>query len=231
METFEIVGIIAIVVWSITTHEVAHGWVAYRLGDDTAKQLGRITLNPIPHIDPFMTVIMPAVLMLTTGTMLGGARPVPVSTGRLRNPRRDMAFVAAAGPISNILIAAALAGILSALVHSGLWAPDTMGVTVLGGALYFNLFLAAFNLFPLPPLDGSRLVAYFLKGEALMFWYRLERVGLFLLLGILFMAPQLLMGFVYPVIEFFLTGLIDIFNIEEPMLHTVNQLSKALGGS
>jgi Zn-dependent protease len=231
METFEIVGIIAIVVWSITTHEVAHGWVAYRCGDDTAKQLGRLTLNPLPHIDPFMTVVMPVVLMLTTGTMLGGARPVPVNTRRLRNPRRDMAIVAAAGPISNILIAVVLAGALSALVHSGAWEPDTMGVTVLGGALYFNLFLAAFNLFPLPPLDGSRLVAFFLKGQALEFWYRLERVGLFVLLGILFMAPELLMGFVFPVIEFLLTGLIDIFDIEEPMIHTMSQLKKAFGGS
>ena len=93
METFELIGIIALVIWSITTHEVAHGWVAYKLGDDTAKQLGRITLNPLPHVDPFMTVIMPAVLIMTMGIALGGARPVPVVMGRLRNPRRDMAIV------------------------------------------------------------------------------------------------------------------------------------------
>lgn len=231
METFEIVGILAIVVWSITTHEVAHGWVALRCGDDTAKQLGRITLNPLPHIDPFLTVIMPTVLFFTAGMVLGGARPVPVVPGRMRQPRRDMAIVAAAGPISNLLIGAGLAALLSALVHSGFWADDTMGVTILGVAIYLNLMLAAFNLFPLPPLDGSRVIAYFLRGEALVFWYRLERIGLFLLLGILLMAPGLLWGFVQPITFFFLDHLAKLFQITEPLNHAMEQLSKALSGS
>jgi Zn-dependent protease len=231
METFEIVGILAIVVWSITTHEVAHGWVALRCGDDTAKQLGRITLNPLPHIDPFLTIIMPTVLFFTAGMVLGGARPVPVVPGRMRHPRRDMAIVAAAGPISNILIGIALAAILAALVHSGFWADDTMGVTILGVAIFFNMILAAFNLFPLPPLDGSRVVAYFLRGEALVFWYRLERIGLFLLLGILLMAPALLWGFVGPITYFLLDHVAALFQIEAPMEHALRQLSKAIGGS
>lgn len=230
METFELIGIIALVIWSITTHEVAHGWVAYKLGDDTAKQLGRITLNPLPHVDPFMTVIMPAVLIMTMGIALGGARPVPVVMGRLRNPRRDMAIVAAAGPLSNILIAALLAGLLSALVNSGYWASDTMGVTVIGAAIYINLVLAAFNLFPLPPLDGSRIVAYFLRGEALQTWYRIEQIGLFILVGVLLAAPGLLWGFVGPVVDFFAQAYVDLFNIGEPMSHALSVLGRALAG-
>jgi len=193
--------------------------------------MGRITLNPIPHIDPFLTIIMPTVLFFTAGLALGGARPVQVAPGRLRHPRRDMALVAAAGPISNVLIGVLLAAILSALVHTGFWAEDAMGVTVLGSAIYLNLMLAAFNLFPLPPLDGSRVIAYFLKGEALVFWHRLERIGLFILLGILIMAPELLWGFVQPITFFMLKHVADLFGIVEPINHALGQLANAIGGS
>lgn len=214
----------ALVIWSITTHEVAHAWVANRCGDDTAKQMGRITLNPLPHIDPFLTIIMPALLILTMGIGLGGARPVPVLPWRMRKPRRDMALVAAAGPISNILIAAGLSGILSILVHAGFWESDTMGVTVLGGAIWINLVLAAFNLFPLPPLDGSRIVAYFLRGELLTFWHRIERFGLFILIGLLLAAPNLLWGFVGPVAFWFAKHYADLFDIVEPLNHALGKL-------
>lgn len=224
METFELVGVIALVVWSITTHEVAHAWVANRCGDDTAKQLGRITLNPLPHIDIFLTILMPIMLIMTLGIGLGGAKPVPVLPWRMRNPRRDMALVAAAGPISNILIAALLAGILSALVNTGFWASDAMGVTVLGGAIWINLVLAAFNLFPLPPLDGSRIVAYFLRGELLMFWHRIERIGLFILIGLLLAAPNVIWGFVGPVAFWFAEHFASLFDIVEPMNHAIDKM-------
>lgn len=224
METFELVGVIALVIWSITTHEVAHAWVANRCGDDTAKQMGRITLNPLPHIDLFLTIIMPVMLIMTLGIGLGGAKPVPVLPWRMRNPRRDMALVAAAGPISNILIAALLAGILSALVNSGFWASDAMGVTVLGGAIWINLVLAAFNLFPLPPLDGSRVVAYFMRGELLMFWHRIERIGLFILIGLLLAAPNIIWGFVGPVAFWFAEKFASLFNIVEPLQHSMDKM-------
>ena len=224
METFELVGVIALVIWSITTHEVAHAWVANRCGDDTAKQMGRITLNPLPHIDLFLTIIMPVMLIMTLGIGLGGAKPVPVLPWRMRNPRRDMALVAAAGPISNILIAAVLAGILSALVNSGFWASDAMGVTVLGGAIWINLVLAAFNLFPLPPLDGSRVVAYFMRGELLMFWHRIERIGLFILIGLLLAAPNIIWGFVGPVAFWFAEKFASLLNIVEPLQYSMDKM-------
>ena len=224
METVELVGVIALVIWSITTHEVAHAWVANRCGDDTAKQLGRITLNPLPHIDVFLTILMPVMLIMTLGIGLGGAKPVPVLPWRMRNPRRDMALVAAAGPISNILIAAILAALLSALVNSGFWMKDAMGVTVLGGAIWINLVLAAFNLFPLPPLDGSRIVAYFLRGELLMLWHRIERIGLFILIGLLLAAPDVIWGFVGPVAYWFAEQFASVFNIVEPLNHSMDKM-------
>lgn len=224
MGTFEIVSSIALIVWSITTHEVAHGWVAYRLGDDTAKRMGRITLNPIPHIDPFLTVILPGLLLMTTGMVIGGARPVPVLPGRLHRPRRDMALVGAAGPVSNILIGFACAGLLAAFTATGLWTENSTGVMVLAIGVLANFFLAVFNLFPIPPLDGSRVVAYFLRGEAEIFWMKLERVGFLLILGIFFLAPGILGAFVFPLLELLLKAVDLVFGNAELIWGTVAPL-------
>ncbi len=208
MEPIPFVLTILIVVWSVTTHEVAHAWVADRLGDDTARRMGRITLNPLPHVDPFMTVILPAVLLLSgSNVVFGGAKPVPVNLLNLRKMRRDWALVGLAGPVSNILIALLLVGLLAVFVHTGLWSADASGVQILGYAAFINIFLAVFNMVPIPPLDGSRVVQYFLRGPALEAYHRLENFGFLILVAILFMAQGffswLLLTFVVPVMDAF----------------------------
>ena len=176
---------VAIVVLAITTHEAAHAWVADLLGDPTARRLGRVTLNPIPHIDLFLTIILPALLILSSaGVIFGGAKPVPVQINFLRNPRRDWALVGAAGPVSNILQAILWAGLLSALLHGGVWDEGSWGIKVLQIGIYANILLAVFNFMPIPPLDGSRVVMYFLSPKALRAYMGLERFGIFIILGL-----------------------------------------------
>lgn len=190
MDMFVLVGVIAVVVLAVTVHESAHAWVADRLGDPTARMLGRITLNPIPHIDLFSTILLPGFLLLVGSPILfGGAKPVPVIFGNLRHPWRDMALVAVAGPASNFLQALFWAGLLSLLLHTGTWLPESSGVTILRWAIAFNITLTILNLMPIPPLDGSRVMAYVLPGEARRAYVSLEPFGLFLIFGLLFFVP------------------------------------------
>jgi len=221
MGTFEIIAAIALIVWSITTHEVAHAWVADKLGDGTAREEGRITLNPLPHIDPFMTIILPGALFLSSGMLLGGARPVPVFWPALRKPRRDMALVAAAGPVSNILIAFACAGLLAAFLRFGIWQPDSSGVAVLAIGVYGNIYLAVFNLMPIPPLDGSKIVGYFLRGEANRFWIQLEAFGFFGLLAVLFFARDLFYSIVWPPVLWLHKAVEAVFGVGYLSIETV----------
>jgi Zn-dependent protease len=187
MSTLTIAGVILIVIPSITSHEAAHGFVADRLGDPTARRLGRLTLNPIPHIDPFFTIILPAFLILThAGFIFGGAKPVPVDVSRLHNPRRDWALVGAAGPLTNLLLAVALSALLSLGVHAGLLGPASTATEVLTIGIFVNVLLAVFNLIPIPPLDGSRVAQYFLSPEALAVYRSLERLGLLLIVVLVF---------------------------------------------
>lgn len=180
------------VLFAVTLHEAAHGWVAWKLGDDTAYVLGRVSFNPIRHIDPVGTILMPALLLAVSGGkfMFGYAKPVPVNPWRLANPRRDMVLVAAAGPAMNLGLAVG-----AALAAHGLpYLPPTFGAWVdlnLGNAVWINLLLFVFNMLPLPPLDGGR-VAVGLLPEPLA--YRLaqtERYGIFILLAALFILPEL----------------------------------------
>lgn len=191
MDPLLIAGIVLVVVPSITSHEAAHGFVADRLGDPTARQAGRLTLNPLPHIDPFFTLLLPGFLILSgSGFIFGGARPVPVDVRRLRNPRRDWALVGAAGPLMNLLLAAVLCAALSVLVHGHLVGPSSKLTEVLAVGVFVNVLLAVFNLVPIPPLDGSRVVQYFLHGAALAAYQRLERVGLLVVVFIIvFVRP------------------------------------------
>jgi Zn-dependent protease len=177
---------------AITLHEAAHGWVAWRLGDDTARRLGRVTFNPLRHIDPFGTVILPAMLLLASGgrMMFGFAKPVPVNFTRLNRPRRDMVLVAAAGPGINLamaILAAALVARFPAVPNGAL---EWLGYN-LSSAVWINALLAVFNMLPLPPLDGGRVAVGLLPVALARPLSRLEPYGFFIILGVVFILPLL----------------------------------------
>lgn len=175
--------VFALFLYSVILHEIAHGWVALKCGDPTAKWEGRLTLNPIPHIDPWMSILLPALMYFGSGgaIMFGGARPVPVNLGNLRRYPRDWILVAIAGVATNLAIAVTLAIVL----HVGLRVAPAVFDSVLGVVLFksaiMNLVLVVFNLIPIPPLDGSRAFRFLLHGEARRFYDSLERYGLIIL--------------------------------------------------
>ncbi len=179
------------VLLAITLHEAAHGFVAWKLGDDTAKVMGRVTFNPLKHVDKFGTILLPALLLLMRAPFLfGWAKPVPVDFHRLRNPKRDMVWVAAAGPGTNL----ALAFVSALLIHIALLTDDPLRgwlIANLANSVLINLVLAVFNLLPLPPLDGGRIAVGLLPRPYALALARLEKYGLFLIIGILFILPMI----------------------------------------
>jgi Zn-dependent protease len=190
VDAFMILGGVAVAVLGLTVHEAAHALAADRLGDPTPRLTGRLTLNPLPHIDLFLTIILPGLLLISGSPFLfGGAKPVLVQPHYFRNPSRDMALVAAAGPLSNLVQAFLWALVLNLFLRFGIWDADARGIFILQIGITLNLVLMLFNLFPIPPLDGSRIVAHFLKGEARRSYMQLERYGIFILLGIIFFVP------------------------------------------
>jgi len=195
-------------IFAITVHEAAHGWVASKLGDPTAKQLGRLTFNPLPHIDPVGTIILPIAMLVLSGFIFGWAKPVPVNTRNFREPRKDMAMVALAGPASNLMMA---------LFWGLMWKlamilPDSMywfavPLLLMGKiGIQFNFILLVLNLLPLPPLDGSRVLSWLLPTQLALKLDKIEPYGAFILIGLLYLG--LLKAVIAPMTYFF-SGLVE----------------------
>lgn len=175
------------VLMAITVHEVAHGWVAKQLGDPTAKMMGRLTLNPLKHIDPVGTVLLPAVLLVLGGFIFGWAKPVPITWENLKNPRRDVALVAVAGPGANFLMAVFWAVVLKISASSGI-GPGSFGfplILMAQAGITINVILMILNLVPIPPLDGGRVLSSLLPPRLAWQFSRIEPFGIWILLALL----------------------------------------------
>ena len=192
---------VLLVMFSAIVHEVAHGLAALACGDPTAKEHGRLTLNPAAHLDGFGSVLLPLVMALLGGPVFAFAKPVPYNPHRLRDPRRDELVVALAGPASNLLQALLGAGVLhlaweplTSAVLAGSLSIEAFGwiYTALYTYVAVNLVLCFFNLIPIPPLDGSKVVLYFLSGEARASYYRLQQYAMPILIVVLYLVPSML---------------------------------------
>jgi len=195
------------VLLGITVHEVAHGWIARKLGDNTAFMLGRLTLNPLKHVDPVGTILIPGMLLLLqTGFIFGYAKPVPINWKNLRQPKRDMALVAVAGPIANLLMAIGWALLLRLGVLLG---DNGLALVYMGVAgITINAILMVLNLLPLPPLDGGRVLTGLLPGPMAYKFSRIEPYGFFILIGLL--VTGVLGMILWPLISSFMSMMVPV---------------------
>jgi len=209
------------VLLAITVHETAHGWVARRFGDKTAQMLGRLTLNPIKHIDPVGTILVPALmLLLPGGFVFGWAKPVPVDWRNFKRPKQDMAWVAVAGPASNLLMA--LAWALAARIALGLSADNWIALPLLFmgvAGIFINTILMVLNLLPLPPLDGGRVVTGLLPAPYAYQFARIEPYGFFILVALL--VTGVLGIAMWPVVKLFLQLMASVAGMKPGYLETI----------
>ncbi len=210
-------GLIVVLLLSLSWHEAAHAWVADRLGDPTARDLGRVTLNPLKHMDLFLSVLLPLMLLLANAPVFGGGKPVPIDVRNFRHKARDFMLVAVAGPFSNLILAACFGLLYVLCVALGMFQdsiPNPYGPATphlpsiifpeeripsrfwLQTGMQLNIFLAIFNLFPFPPLDGSRIVGWLLPRPLQPAWYRLDRVGLLIVLVLVVFLPGRIMHYI-----------------------------------
>ena len=220
MDTANLIQTIAIyalpVLFAITVHEAAHGYAARHFGDNTAYMMGRVTLNPLKHIDPIGTIAMPLLLYFATSgaCLFGYAKPVPVNFGALRNPKRDMIWVALAGPASNF--AQAIFWALMLVLLTGLGVPEPFFIKMAQAGILVNLVMWAFNLFPLPPLDGGRILVGLLPWKQAQWVARIEPWGFFIVMGLviagvvgtLWLRPLMTLG--YALINLLISPLLSL---------------------
>jgi Zn-dependent protease len=199
-QTIQTIALYALpVLFAITVHEAAHGYAARYFGDDTAWKMGRVTLNPLKHIDPFGTILLPLMLLLASSPfILGSAKPVPVRFGNLRHPKRDMVWVALAGPASNFVQAIIWETFHLLLLGAG--ATEPFLIEMCKGGVIVNLMLFAFNLFPLPPLDGGRILVGLLPLRQAEFVARIEPWGFMLLIAMIFFVPSVYAFWMQPMV-------------------------------
>ncbi len=201
------------VLFAIIVHEVAHGWVASKFGDQTARLAGRLTLNPISHIDLVGTILVPIIMLMVGNFIFGWAKPVPVDARNMRNPKTDMAIVAAAGPISNLIMALFWAGVAKLGIYllpiEGWFSKPLIYMGEFG--IMINIVLAVLNFLPIPPLDGGRVLSNLLPGRMGWNLYRIEPYGFFIL--ILLMLSGVLSFILSPIINFFMYWISVLFGL------------------